>query len=232
MMTTARSPYSFRVDLHVHTRRYSPCAECLDPAQLLQHLSPTGLQGLVITEHDHLWSGDEISELNNTLPYGRIYRGVEVSSRNGHFLVIGLKQRDLPKRGIPIDALLRHIHGKDTAIIWAHPYLNYGSLAEPLSGDEMPGRIDAVEVASSVTLGENHQKAMQMAKDRGWTAVAGSDAHALGQVGFAHTLFQELPEDETALAAAIREGRCRPDYRPADRLILEKNPHAAGHQSE
>ena len=80
---------TIRIDLHVHTRRYSPCAEALDPDHLPERLESLGLDGLVITEHDHLWSTEDIEYLNRRMRHGRIYRGVEVSSRNGHFIVIG-----------------------------------------------------------------------------------------------------------------------------------------------
>ena len=204
-----RPVFSVRVDLHVHTRCYSPCAEGLDPLQLIDCLAPSRLQGLVITEHDHLWPSAEIEALNRLATYGRIYRGVEVSSCNGHFLVIGLEHLPPPPAGISIDDLMDYLRPTVAAVIWAHPYLNYNSTSEALSVDRMPQGINAIEVASGVTIGEQHRQAQTLAMRRGWVAVGGSDAHTIGQVGCAYTLFNELPPDEKALALAIRQGRCR-----------------------
>lgn len=205
--------FSVRVDLHVHTRCYSPCAEGLDPEQLIGCLAPSRLQGLVITEHDHLWPSAEIDALNRLADYGRIYRGIEVSSCNGHFIIIGLDHLPPPPAGISIDDLMVYLRPTDAVVIWAHPFLNYGSTSAALSADRMPQGIHAVEVASGVTIGEQRRQAQTLAMRRGWVAVGGSDAHTIGQVGCAYTLFNELPSDEKALALAIRQGCCRAEYR-------------------
>jgi predicted metal-dependent phosphoesterase TrpH len=204
------------VDLHVHTRRYSPCAEGLDPVRLVDCLAPTRLQGLVITEHDHLWASEDIAALNRSLTYGRIYRGVEVSSRNGHFIVIGLDRLPPPPPGISADDLIDYVRPSDAVVIWAHPYLMYDSTVAALSADRMPQAIDALEVASSITTGKHSRRAQALAIRRGWAAVGGSDAHTIGQVGAAYTLLTELPADEKALALAIRQGCCRAAHRHAD----------------
>lgn len=214
MPMTAEPAFPYRIDLHVHTRRFSPCAEALDPEQLPRCIARAGLQGVVITEHDRLWPAGSIAGLNRSMTAGRIYRGVEVSSRNGHFIVIGLDRMGPLAPGISIAALLRHAHRCDAAVIWAHPYLNYDAVAQPLTAEAMPGGLHAVEVASGVTRGEHSRQARSLAERRRWAAVGGSDAHSIGQVGWAYTCFAELPADEKALAAAIRRGRCRAARRP------------------
>jgi len=203
----------FRVDLHVHTRRYSPCAEALDPEYLRIVIEKSGLDGLVITEHDHLWPAADIALLNRNLNNKRIYRGVEVSSCNGHFIVIGLDALDDIRPGISIEKLIPKIHFHEAAIIWAHPHLHYGNIPAPLKGFGMPPGLHAVEVASSVTGGKDSAATRAMARRMGWAAVGGSDAHIPGQVGCAYTLLTELPENEMHLAAAIREGQCRARHR-------------------
>jgi predicted metal-dependent phosphoesterase TrpH len=209
--------FTYGVDLHVHTKRYSPCAECLDPKQLAGCLSPARLQGLVITEHDHLWSCDAIAALNRSLPYGRIYRGVEVSSCNGHFIIIGLDNLPPPPPGISIDSLMDYLGSSDAVIIWVHPFLSYGSTSAALTAERMPQGINAVEVVSSVTMGVQSRQAQALADRRGWVAVGGSDAHTIGQVGCSYTLLTELPPDERALARAIRQGHCRAVHRSQGR---------------
>lgn len=209
-----RAALKFRVDLHVHTRRFSPCAEALDPQHLPLIMARRGLHGIVITEHDQLWPEEDIESLNKTLKGTRIYRGVEVSSRNGHFVVIGLDALDNIKPGIAIGALIERIQAQDAAIIWAHPHMHYGQTPEPLDAAKMPRGIHAVEIVSSVTWGQRSLEAQVCAGQMRCAAVGGSDAHSLGQVGRAFTLFGELPANEKSLAAAIRSGICRAEAMP------------------
>lgn len=76
----------------------------------------------------------------------------------------------------------------------------------------MPAGIDAIEVASTMTIGEAAQQAQTYAAQIGCAMVGGggSDAHALSQVGQSFTTFFTLPSNESELAAAIRNGACRP----------------------
>lgn len=196
------------IDLHVHTRRFSPCAESLDPQLLPAVLSRLGVSGIVITEHDHLWPRRDIEALNRDLPAGRIYRGVEVSSRNGHFIVIGMKTMAGIEPGVSARALIQTARSQNAAVILAHPHVHYSQTRCQLDVLEMPAGIDAVEVASTITIGEAAEYARECAEHLGCAMVGGSDAHALSQVGRTFTFFSTLPADESELADAIRNGRC------------------------
>lgn len=204
----------YHIDLHVHTQRFSPCAEALDPQLLYQTIAQRGLHGVVISEHDQLWPEKDIQALNAKLNMARIYRGVEVSSRNGHFVVIGLDGLEGIEPGIPIGTLIEKVQANNAAIIWVHPHIHYGQTPEPLSAAEMPCGIHGLEVYSSVTKGQHTLAARVYANRMGCAAVGGSDAHSLGQVGCAFTLFSELPENEKSLAAAIRSGHCKAQAMP------------------
>lgn len=201
--------WRYRVDLHVHTRRFSACAETLDPGQLPLVMARRGLHGVVLTEHDQLWPREEIAALNRGLKGSRIYRGVEVSSRNGHFLVIGLDDMEGIRKGMAVDDLVAKARSVNAVVVWAHPLNNYGNISHPLTLETMPPGIHAVETASGRTRKDAAGQALTYARRMGCTAVGGSDAHVIDQVGCAFTCFARLPRDEKALAAAIRAGRCR-----------------------
>ncbi len=66
------------IDCHIHTSRYSPCS-WMDPHQALHQARKTGLQALVITEHQVQWSPKEILELQQSFPDIAIYSGLEVT---------------------------------------------------------------------------------------------------------------------------------------------------------
>lgn len=48
------------IDLHVHTSRYSLCSH-LSPQDLVRPAPKSGVDGIVITEHDWQWTCREIS---------------------------------------------------------------------------------------------------------------------------------------------------------------------------
>lgn len=215
-------PLRWQIDLHVHTRRFSPCAESLDPLLLPQVMSRRGLHGVVITEHDHLWPPLEIAELNRSCVGKRIYAGVEISSRHGHFLVIGLDHLDNLPPGVSAHRIVREAKSQGAAVIWAHPLLKYSQIRNPIKLYNTPGGIDAIEVASTVTFGTQTDELRDHAGQKGIAMVGGSDAHSLAQVGQAFTLFAHMPADEKELAAAIRSGRCKATF-------LSEREHRASH---
>lgn len=195
-----------RVDLHVHTRRYSQCAEGLDPAALPGIMRARGLSGVVVSEHDAMWSAAELGELRAALgPDQRVYGGVEVTTRDGHLVVIGLEGLGDIRRGMAGAALVERALREGAAVILAHPHRG-----RPGPYDLVLPGLHAVEVRNATTSAEQAARAASLARTAGLLAVAGSDAHALEHVGGAFTVFDRLPEDEAALAAMLRAGRGAP----------------------
>ena len=56
-----------KFDLHMHTTRHSPDS-VMDPLDLVRRAREIGLDGVVITEHDWLWTPEEVDELQSTAP--------------------------------------------------------------------------------------------------------------------------------------------------------------------
>lgn len=183
-------------------------------------MGPGKLDGIMITEHDHLWPAEDIADLNAGLSYGRIYTGVEVSSRNGHFLVIGLVSMDGIASGIDIDTLIAEAEAQNAAVIWAHPRMLYSNMTDPQNAGTLPKGLHGLEVASSVISKEDADETLSIAKRLGLADVGGSDAHILQHVGCAYTIFETLPENERNLADFIRQGHCTAGQRPAP-LVME-----------
>jgi predicted metal-dependent phosphoesterase TrpH len=209
------------IDLHVHTRRYSACAPSLTSEMVVNAINSGWLDGVVLTEHDILWPVEEIRTLNGKLQRGKIYRGVEVSSCSGHFVLIGIEALHPLSPGDPIEAVLPVAEAQGAAVIWVHPHQRYSQITHPLDEavgealgegfkERFPVRIDAIEVASTVTRDHHARHARHLAKSLGLSMVGGSDAHSAAALGQALTRFTHLPTDEVALAAAIRCGRCGP----------------------
>lgn len=193
-----------RIDLHVHTGRYSQCAEMLDPYLIEDFALRSGVSGVVLTEHDMQWQDEEIELLRASLPRIAIFRGIEVSADGCHLLVIGMDDTGGLMRGANLKEIVRQTAVDEAAVILAHPFRDADPGALPLH------LVDAVEIASTSFTQNESKRARQLAMELRKPAVAASDAHALTRVGWAWTEFPRMPADEAELARLIRDGAGRP----------------------
>jgi len=197
--------HKYFIDLHVHTNRYSPCAEGLKPELIPGLMKEKNLHGVIITEHDTMWNDADIDQLNNGMKDRRIYNGMEVSSANSHFVVIGMDTGDGFFHGMPVDQILELAGKCKAAVILAHHHRMQGK-GPPVDILTMPDEINAIEVASTITYGKNEADARMYARMKKWHTVAGSDAHHIDNIGAAFTAFEIMPANEKELADAIRNG--------------------------
>jgi predicted metal-dependent phosphoesterase TrpH len=193
--------FPFWIDLHVHTARYSGCAESLDPRDLAEEMSRKDLSGLVLAEHDQMWQVRDVRREIPTAISRRIFRGVECSAVGCHLVIIGVPVLGPLRRGISQAEAAGYAHAHGGAVILAHPYRGENPDLLPFYG------FDAIEVASSSFTWPESKMAVRLARRLGLPMVAGSDAHSLSRVGCAVTCFQQMPQNERELAAMIRAGR-------------------------
>jgi len=190
----------FKIDLHVHTGRYSQCAETVDPYAIEEHALRAGLDGVVLTDHDMLWEEEELRLLQHECPAIRIYRGIEISAAGAHLVVIGLEDAGLVHRGIPVAEACELAHRQSACVILAHPYRD----ADP---QVIPVRlVDAIEVGSTSFTAEEARLAAKLAERYGKPRVASSDAHALSRIGWGWTELPVAPANELELARLIVAG--------------------------
>src|SRR5438270_3855805 len=110
-----------KFDLHMHTTRHSPDSS-MDPFVMLRRARELGLDGLVITEHDWLWTEEELDELRAAAPGLVVLAGVEVSAWEGHFLAYGVGDPFALSRGMGVAELCREVHRQGGAVVAAHPF--------------------------------------------------------------------------------------------------------------
>lgn len=198
-----------RIDTHVHTRRYSGCSQ-IDPVQLVQRAERVGLDGLVITEHQHQWTDEELDgvlEASGVLGFV-LLSGFEYSSAQGDILVYGLKAsqtRELTP-GLSPEKIVERANALGGVCVAAHP--TRGGMAFDERVFQIP--FAAIEVCSS-HLNEHEQRlARRIALTARLPGIAGSDAHSLEEVGCYATDFQDLIMSMADLQQALRRGRFRP----------------------
>ena len=187
-----------KVDHHVHTSRHSPDSV----------IAP---EAVVITEHDYQWEPGELAELNAKADGLVVLSGVEVSAREGHFLVYGLPDLDGIRPGIALAALLKIVKAKDAAIVAAHPFRwDQDFLAIVAQHGAV---FDGVELVSNNVTPETRAKAEALLKANPMGTTGSSDGHNPDAVGCYYTEFPGEVKTMRDFVAALRRKEGRPRHR-------------------
>ncbi|MCU4741255.1 PHP-associated domain-containing protein [Natronoglomus mannanivorans] len=202
------SPIPFAIDFHVHS---DDSYDGHEPIELiLEHAADIELDGVVITDHDEIEESLRAAEL--APEYGLVgIPGVEVSTRHGHLLAIGVEER--PDPGQPFMETVETVRELGGIAIVPHPF-------QRSRHGVRKGRIedaDAIEVYNSMLFtGYRNRRARTFARRRDYPEIGASDAHYLPNVGRAYTDILVTPDDDVdskadidgdELVDAILEGR-------------------------
>jgi predicted metal-dependent phosphoesterase TrpH len=192
-----------KFDLHMHTTRHSPDS-VMDPFALCRRARVIGLDGVVITEHDWLWTESELNTLRELHPNLVILAGVEVSAYEGHFLAYGVTNPFMAPRGIRVAALCHEVHAQGGAVVAAHPF-RWKQPFEEILNRENPD-LDGLELMTSNMDAECRRLAAGVQAQRSLAGLGSSDAHHEDTLGFCYT---EFPEDTTTMAHLVSAIRGR-----------------------
>ena len=190
-----------KLDLHVHTAG-SPDAHT-KIENLPEIMRARGLDGLAITEHNRFDPPN--------LPDVLIVPGVEISSRDGHILALGVKE-NIPSR-LSADETITRIHDQGGVAIIAHPH-------DPVSSRvkiaDLKVRPDAVETVNSDALSFHISNwlARRDARKFELPQVGGSDSHIPESIGDAYTVVDSNSRDVRGVLEAIKAGRVHPEGHP------------------
>ncbi|MBZ0155521.1 MAG: phosphotransferase [Alphaproteobacteria bacterium] len=201
------------LEIHCHTAEHSVCSK-VSAAELVQRNFEKGLQGTVFTEHQYLWPPEEIRELRMKLKvpdYYVVLSGQEVATSDfGHVLVYGADV--VIEKGTSIKTIRERF--PEAALVWAHPYRDENippreMLLHPL--------IDGVEIFNANHTVTESARALRDWHHHKFTAIAGTDSHALSYAGIYPTFFDHPVATIEELALEIRAGRCRPFFKEIPR---------------
>jgi len=157
------------------------------------------LDGLAVTEHDKF----DPPKLTEAL----ILPGLEISSRDGHIIALGL---DRPiEAGFRADETIQRIHEQGAIAIIPHPY---DPACECVKIAKLKVRPDAVETinADALSFHISNWLARRDARKFNLPEVAGSDSHIPQTIGDAYTVVESDTRDLRGIIDAIRIGRVRP----------------------
>jgi predicted metal-dependent phosphoesterase TrpH len=190
-----------KFDLHMHTTRYSPDSR-MEPLDLVRRARQVGLDGVVITEHDWLWTETELEELRAAEPGLVVLAGMEVSCREGHFLAYGVRETAALPHGIGVAAMCREVHRQGGAVVAAHPF-RWGQRFDEILRQEQP-ELDGLELMTNNMDAECRRRAAEMQRQENLAGLGSSDAHAEDVLGVCYTDIEGTIRNTRDLVAAIR----------------------------
>jgi predicted metal-dependent phosphoesterase TrpH len=199
-----------KIDHHLHTSRHSPDS-VIDPDVLVERARLAGLDAVVITEHDYQWRADELAELNARSDGLVVLSGVEVSAREGHFLVYGLPDLEGVGAGVALADLLKVVKDRDAAIVAAHPF-RWDQDFRQIVAQHGPV-FDGVELVSNNVTPETRAKAEALLKTTRMGVTGSSDGHDPEAVGCYYTEFPGEVKTIRDFVLALRRKEGRPRHR-------------------
>jgi len=196
------------IDLHTHSRffhGFEARPTWYDSIGARLHVAVArarNLDAIAITNHDYYETFDFDTGDITVIP------GIEISSTEGHLLVLGPDPPRFTKPNILTpEEVIEEAHTRDCAAVIAHPYRNSRIR-------EMDISVDAIEVngkrSKSTALIE------ELSADRNLPLVGGSDAHYPIEVGRAFTTLDVDSVTPETVVDAIKNGRT--DFRLIDRF--------------
>jgi predicted metal-dependent phosphoesterase TrpH len=196
-----------KIDLHCHSK-YS-YDNYLEPEELIQQAIKRHLDGVCFTEHHSMTLSSPVEKMS--VPEGfYLFRGLEISTDQGHLLVYGLKDDAWNKWSrnnyLDASAVVDIVHSFGGICVPAHPYRGWDSLGEDIMSID---GFDALETHNGLNSNRENQKAIQAAQLRDLPSIGGSDCHNKEQVGMAYTEFKNPVRNIDELIEEIKKGNCK-----------------------
>lgn len=187
-----------RFDLHIHSNHSNDSDLTVD--DILRQAGRKGLDGIAICDHNtvdgSLHAIERTKELNLPL---LVLPGIEVSTSDGHLIVIGIRENILPN--LPVSETISIARQKGGVLIAPHPFKK-GSLG--LAAKDA----DAIETFNSRCIFGENKRAKELALSLGKPEVGGSDSHLLSSIGLGFTEI-DAQSSERSVLESIRKGKTR-----------------------
>ncbi len=206
------------VDMHCHSVSSDDSRATVEQyLKWIQVLRRRGYQldAIALTEH-RKYDGDlDYSALSREYDVV-VFRGSELDTRYGHFLVYGVNDRllkafDFTDVNMDPIALMREAEACGAVAVPAHPGRFGIGLCEYLDdiGPDLSD-IGIVEVMNGGSRRGEDDRARELAGQRELQGTGGSDAHFVSAIGTCLTDFPRSIGSERELVDALREGGFRP----------------------
>ncbi len=189
-----------RLDLHVHSRHSPDGRSTVE--ELVRRASERALGGFALTDHNSVAGLGDLARLAAAHPELRLVPGVEVSTRDGHLLALGVTE--CPPVGRPVVETAGWVIARGGVAVPAHPFRRVHGVGPTAAAACAPATI---EVTNGHNTPRANARAAALAAVRGWGSTGGSDAHRTEELGQAWTVFPEGADSVPDVLEAIRRGR-------------------------
>jgi predicted metal-dependent phosphoesterase TrpH len=191
-----------RLEFHCHT--FYSRDSLARPADILTACQHKGIDRVVITDHNSINGALEAQKLDPE----RVIVGEEIMTQSGELLAVFV--REVIPAGLPSLEAIAHLRDQGAFISVSHPFdkLRSGHWELPALLEIAP-LVDAIETFNArCYLPAFNQQASQFARKHNLPGTAGSDAHAVFEIGKVTMLVPDF-EDANGLRGAILQ--CRVD---------------------
>ncbi|TFG08848.1 PHP domain-containing protein [Candidatus Heimdallarchaeota archaeon] len=168
-------------DLHIHSFYSSDCKS--HPKDIIKQAVKMNLTGIAITDHD----STEFHHHNYKHEGLIILPGVEVSTKSGHIIALGVK--DSIEKKMTVEETVEKIHDLNGLPIASHPF--------DFTRKGIGKKIYTLKNIAVETLNGSspfdyfNNKANKWASQNNLPVTGGSDAHRIQEIGMAYTVFEE-----------------------------------------
>ena len=205
------------VDMHCHSISSDDSRATVEGyLKWIQVLRSKGyaLDAIVLTEHRKFDRDADYSALSRQ--YGvMVLKGSELDTAWGHILVYGVTDGLLEAvdfGDVHMDAieLVAQARAHGAVAVPAHPGRTGIGLCEFISqGADVDG-VGIVETINGGSRKGENERAVELARARGYKGIAGSDAHLVSSIGLGVTSFPDGIGDERGLVEALLAGEFTP----------------------
>lgn len=208
--TSGKNAENCVIDLHVHTMPASPCSS-IKVDDLIVEAKTTGLNGIVLTDHNHLWRKDELDALQQKHAF-LVLGGNEIITDQGDVLVFGFDKK--VDGLIKLSDLRKEVKNVGGYMVMAHPFRGFlivdasqlGLTVEKAAEREIFKMVDNIEVLNGKVAPIENDFARQVATVLDFSGTGGSDAHETGSVGGCATEFLRPIKNDRDFLEALHDG--------------------------
>ena len=204
--------------MHVHTVRGSDCS-VLTPEELIERAALIGLDGVCITEHDHIWRSPELEARARERGI-LLFFGVEANTDFGEVLAFG--PEEYVQGFHRLSNLRRAVDEVGGVIVAAHlfrhvfsPFYSNATAEKPTVKQAarwpVMELVDSLEIMNGASTSEESDFAHRVAKRLGLGMAGGSDAHSVDGIGLCATVFERPIAGWSEFLNELRNGRYQPE---------------------
>ena len=202
------------IDLHAHTWPRSHDS-VLNPDDLIVRAKAAGLDAICFTEHDTVWDAKSVEELRAKHSF-MVLAGIEISTDDGHILAFGIDRYVFGMHRAR--ELASYTERSEGVLVAAHPYRRqmpwfsrndeeYQSALDKASRNPAYQYVAALEELNGRGSEKENEFSKRLAKMMDLPGTAGTDSHAISDVGKVATYFEKEISDERELIAELKAGR-------------------------